>query len=38
MISSRSRVVAKAFEMSEETYGYRRIHAQLVHWGARITT
>lgn len=30
-------MVAKAFEMSEETYGYRRIHAQLVRWGETCT-
>ncbi|WP_409467229.1 IS3 family transposase [Streptomyces sp. HC307] len=23
----------KAFEMSDSTYGYRRIHAQLARWG-----
>ncbi|WP_331773043.1 IS3 family transposase (plasmid) [Embleya sp. NBC_00888] len=27
-------LVAKAFEMSDGTYGHRRIHAQLLRWGA----
>ncbi|MFE2865920.1 IS3 family transposase [Embleya sp. NPDC059259] len=27
------RLVTKAFEMSDGTYGYRRIHAQLLRWG-----
>jgi transposase InsO family protein len=26
-------LVGKAFELSDETYGYRRLHAQLVRWG-----
>jgi HTH-like domain len=26
-------LVADAFTMSDETYGYRRIHAQLARWG-----
>ncbi|MGV9885349.1 IS3 family transposase [Streptomyces sp. NPDC003379] len=26
-------LVKKAFEMSDSTYGYRRIHAQLARWG-----
>ena len=26
-------LVGKAFELSDETYGYRRIHAQLARWG-----
>ena len=26
-------MVGKAFELSDETYGYRRIHAQLARWG-----
>jgi hypothetical protein len=30
-----SLMVGKAFEMSDETYGYRRIHAQLAPAGAR---
>ncbi|MFF1792567.1 IS3 family transposase, partial [Kitasatospora sp. NPDC058243] len=25
--------VAKAFEMSDSTYGHRRVHAQLARWG-----
>jgi putative transposase len=28
-----SLMVEKVFEMSDETYGYRRIHAQLARWG-----
>ncbi|WP_331773171.1 IS3 family transposase (plasmid) [Embleya sp. NBC_00888] len=27
-------LVSKAFEMSDGTYGHRRIHAQLLRWGA----
>ena len=27
----------KAFEISDETYGYRRVHAQLARWGERCT-
>jgi len=30
-------LVDKAFELSEETYGYRRIHAQLARWGEPCT-
>ena len=30
-------MVAKAFEMSDETYGYRRIHAQLARWDQTCT-
>jgi hypothetical protein len=26
-------LVTKAFEDSDETYGYRRVHAQLARWG-----
>ena len=26
-------MVGKAFELSDETYGHRRIHAQLARWG-----
>ncbi|MGX8904688.1 IS3 family transposase [Streptomyces netropsis] len=26
-------LVKKAFEVSDSTYGYRRIHAQLARWG-----
>jgi putative transposase len=32
-----SLMVKKAFEMSDETYGYRRIHAQLARWGETCT-
>jgi putative transposase len=30
-------LVAKAFEDSDETYGYRRVHAQLARWGEACT-
>lgn len=30
-------LVKEAFEDSDETYGYRRIHAQLARWGTRCT-
>lgn len=30
-------LVKKAFEDSDETYGYRRIHAQLARWGEQCT-
>ncbi|MGH3700631.1 MAG: IS3 family transposase, partial [Pseudonocardiaceae bacterium] len=26
-------LVTKAFKESDETYGYRRVHAQLARWG-----
>ena len=26
-------LIVKAFQDSDETYGYRRLHAQLVRWG-----
>ncbi len=26
-------LIREAFESSDETYGYRRIHAQLARWG-----
>ncbi|WP_437114254.1 IS3 family transposase [Streptomyces syringium] len=26
-------LIRKAFEMSDSTYGYRRVHAQLARWG-----
>ena len=26
-------LIQKAFEMSDSTYGYRRVHAQLARWG-----
>jgi putative transposase len=32
-----SLLVKKAFEDSDETYGHRRIHAQLVRWGQHCT-
>lgn len=32
-----SLLVKKAFDDSDETYGYRRIHAQLLRWGAHCT-
>jgi transposase InsO family protein len=30
-------LIVKAFDDSDETYGHRRIHAQLVRWGVRCT-
>ena len=30
-------LVKKAFDDSDETYGYRRVHAQLARWGERCT-
>lgn len=32
-----SLLVKKSFDDSDETYGYRRIHAQLLRWGAHCT-
>jgi putative transposase len=32
-----SLLAKKAFDDSEETYGYRRVHAQLLRWGAHCT-
>jgi putative transposase len=29
-------LIKKAFEMSDTTYGYRRIHAQLARWGVTV--
>uniref|UniRef100_UPI0035562B16 IS3 family transposase n=1 Tax=Streptomyces corallincola TaxID=2851888 RepID=UPI0035562B16 len=28
-------LIKKAFDMSDSTYGYRRVHAQLARWGRR---
>lgn len=30
-------LVTKAFDDSDETYGHRRVHAQLVRWGVQCT-
>ena len=30
-------LIEKAFDDSDETYGYRRVHAQLVRWGETCT-
>lgn len=29
-------LIQKAFELSDSTYGYRRVHAQLVRWGISV--